>query len=365
MKLYKIVIVVSGLFLIPRFAFSQDLSRNTKPVNIILMIADGMGISQITGGLYQNDKQLAVEKMPFIGLQKTNSFNSLNTDPAAAATAIACGIKSFDGALGLSMDSVSIPSILEWGTKSKMKTGVITTASMTHATVAAFWAHLSNYQEDEKIASQLIKSPLNLVIGGGEKFFSTRKDNVNLLASLSANEYQVVSVSSDAQTFPTADILKNYFAFTAFDLPSTILDGRKYLPSATSFAIDFLNAKDKENHGFFLLVNSAQTEWGAKLNNPEYMLTEYEDFNQTIEKVLSFAEKDRETLVIVTSGYELGGYAINPGSKPGKLQHEFTGKRVTGTLVPVFSYGPGAFNFTGFYENIDFLPKLKALFGWN
>lgn len=365
MKLNKTVIVILGLFLIPSFGSSQDLSRNAKPVNVILMIADGVGISQITGGLYQNGKDLAVEKMPFIGLQKTNSFNSLNTDPAASATAIACGVKSFDGALGLSMDSVSIPSVLEWGAKSKMKTGVITTASMTHATVAAFWAHTPNYKEDELIASQLDNSSLNLVIGGGEKFFKARRDNINLLESLSAKGYEVVSVSSDAQIFPKADISKNYIAFTAFDLPSTNAEGRNYLPSATLFAIDFLNTKDKENHGFFLVVNSAQTAWGARLNNPEYMLSEYEDFNQTIHSVLSFAEKDKETLVIVTSGYELGGYAINPGSKLGKLQHEFTGKGVTGTLVPVFSYGPGALNFTGFYENIDFLPKLKALFGWN
>ena len=87
MKLNKTVIVILGLFLIPSFGSSQDLSRNAKPVNVILMIADGVGISQITGGLYQNGKDLAVEKMPFIGLQKTNSFNSLNTDPAASATA--------------------------------------------------------------------------------------------------------------------------------------------------------------------------------------------------------------------------------------------------------------------------------------
>jgi len=130
-------------------------------------------------------------------------------------------------------------------------------------------------------------------------------------------------------------------------------------------SMDFLNKKDKKNDGFFLLVNSAQIALGAKLNNPDYMLSEYNDFDETLAKVLDFAERDKETLVIVTSGYETGGYSVNPGSKREKLQHEFTGNTTTGTLVPVFSQGPGAIKFTGFFENTDFLPRLKALFGWN
>jgi len=365
MILNRTVVVVIGLFLIPRFCFLQNLSKSIKPVNVILMIADGVGISQISGGLYQNEKELFIEKMPYVGLQKTNSLNSLNTDPAAAATAMACGVKSFDGGLGISMDSVSVPSMLELGAKKKMKTGIITTASMTHETVAAFWAHTAHSREEESIALQMLQAPLDLIIGGGEKFYRERKDNYNLISTLINKGFMVVSVPSDTQTFPKADLSKNYVAFTAFDFPSTVLEGRNYLPTAATFALDFLKKKDQEKHGFFLIINSAQTAWGAKKNNPAYMLSEYEDFNQTLGKVLSFAEKDKETLVIVTSGYELGGYAINPGSKPGNLQHEFTGKSVTGTLVPVFSYGPGAANFTGFYENTDFLPKLKALFGWD
>ena len=88
-------------------------------------------------------------------------------------------------------------------------------------------------------------------------------------------------------------------------------------------------------------------------------------FEEEINNRLALAERDKETLVIVTSAYETGGYSVNPGSKREKLQHEFTGKATTGTLVPVFSQGPGAIKFTGFFENVDFLPRLKALFGWN
>lgn len=329
------------------------------------MLADGIGISQISGGLYQNGLELYVGKMPFIGLQKTNSLNSLNTDPAAAATAIACGVKSFDGALGLSRDSASVRSILEWGAKNKMKTGVITTGRVTHTSVAAFWSHAPDYRDEEFIAAQLPEAALNLVVGGGEKFFKERSDRRNLLASLSAKGYQVVSLPSDTQIFPEADISKNYAAFMAADLPSPVFEGRNYLPPATDFALDFLDAKDREQQGFFLVINSVQTAMAARQQNPEYMLREYEDFNRAIGRALAFAGKDKETLVIVTSGYEVGGYAINPGSKPGNVQHAFTGDTPTGTLVPVFSYGPGADTLTGFYENTEFLPKLKTLFGWH
>lgn len=364
-KFLNIGFVCSGLLLSPFIGSTQDLVKQSKPVNIILMIADGVGINQMSGSLYQYNHKLLVEKMPFIGLQKTNSFNSLNTDPAAAVTAIACGVKSFDGAIGVNMDSISIPSMIKTGADNKMKTGVVTTASMTHLSSAAFWAHSFGYNNEEHIASQLPGSPLDLIIGGGEKFFTDREDKKNMLKELQAQGYQTLSILPGEKTFPMADISKKYAAFTALNLPLTVTEGRKYLSSAVSFAMDFLNTKDKKNEGFFLLVNSAQIALGAKLNNPEYMLSEYNDFDETLAKVLEFAEKDKETLVIVTSAYEIGGYAVNPGSKPEKLQHEFTGKTTTGTLVPVFSQGPGAIKFTGFFENIDFLPRLKALLGWN
>ena len=365
MKFLNIGFVCLGLFLIPFIGSTQDLIKQSKPVNIILMIADGVGINQMSGSLYQYNHTLLVEKMPFIGLQKTNSFNSLNSDPAAAATAIACGVKSFDGALGVNMDSMSIPSMVKIGADNNMKTGVVTTASMTHLSSAAFWAHSPAYNNEEYIASQLPGSPLDLIIGGGKKFFTDRQDKKNLLEDLQRQGYQTLSILPEAKSFPTADFSKKYAAFTALDWPLTVMEGRKYLSSAVSFAMDFLNTKDKKNDGFFLLVNSAQIALGAKLNNPDYMLSEYNDFDEALAKVLDFAERDKETLVIVTSAYETGGYSVNPGSKREKLQHEFTGKTTTGTLVPVFSQGPGAIKFTGFFENIDFLPRLKALFGWN
>lgn len=176
MKFFYICLVCSGLFLPPVIGSCQDLVKQSKPLNVILMIADGVGINQITGSLYQYNHSLLVEKMPFIGLQKTNSFNSLNTNPAAAATAIACGVKSFDGAIAVNMDSTSVPSVIKIGADNNMKTGVITTASMTHVSSAAFWAHSSGYLNEEYIASQLPGSPLDLIIGGGEKFFTDRED---------------------------------------------------------------------------------------------------------------------------------------------------------------------------------------------
>jgi alkaline phosphatase len=329
------------------------------------MLGDGVGISQISGGHYHFNKSMAVEKMPFVGLQKTNTKYSINADPAAASTAIACGVKSFDGAIGLSSDSLPIASILAMCADKKMKTGVITTAALTHSTVAAFWAHTADSQDDEMIAAQLSKSSLDLAIGGGEKYFNQRKDGINLLEPLVSKGFQIRRISGNEGIFDAADPTKKYLAFTASDDPSSSLEGRTYLPFATTFSLDFLNTRDKENQGFFLVVNGAQIAWGAARNNPDEMLSEYDDFNRAIEKALSFAEKDKETIVIVTSGYEMGGYAVNPGSKPEKLQHEFTGKTVTGTLVPVFSYGPGASIFTGFFENIDFFQKFKNLFNWH
>ena len=83
------------------------------PVNIILMIGDGMGLSQITAGMYSNGNKTALEEFEYIGLSKTHSSKNLVTDSAAAGTAIACGKKTLNGVLGMDLNNNKLSSILE------------------------------------------------------------------------------------------------------------------------------------------------------------------------------------------------------------------------------------------------------------
>ena len=98
------------------------------------------------------------------------------------------------------------------------------------------------------------------------------------------------------------------------------------------------------------MIEGSQIDWGGHDNDPEYIITEMIEFDKVIGKVLEYAKKDGNTLVVVTADHETGGLAINPGSKMGDLITDFTTDHHTGTLIPVFAYGPGSELFQGVYE---------------
>jgi alkaline phosphatase len=90
---------------------------------------------------------------------------------------------------------------------------------------------------------------------------------------------------------------------------------------------------------------------------------ETQDFDKAIGAALKFAANDKQTLVIVTADHETGGMTLTNGDyKTGKVNAKFTSGSHTGVVVPVYAFGPGADQFTGFMENTDIQKKMcKAL----
>ena len=328
-----------------------------KPRNIILMIGDGMGVSQVTAGLYSNNNKLHLEKCKVVGLSKTHSASDLKTDSAAGATAIATGKKTYNGAISVDTDTIPIPTILEIAEGKGYATGLIATSEITHATPACFIAHQANRNWYEEIAFDFLKTDIDLFIGGGQRYFDQRRDGTDLLFSLVDNGYKLFNFKT-----PISDLRippqKKLAYFTAIDKPDTKALGRDYLPEAASFATDFLDKRSDK--GFFLMIEGSQIDWGGHANNLDYVVEEMLDFDETVGKVLEFAEKDRHTLVIITADHETGGLAINPGSEMGKgnLKGAFTSGGHTSTMVPVFAYGPGAEAFGGIYDNTAIFDKM-------
>ena len=99
--------VLLSLFLYNRIVWTQE------PPNIILLIGDGMGLTQISAGMYANDNSTVLEEFEYIGLSKTSSSNKLVTDSAASGTAMATGVKTLNGVIGIDPKNVSHKSILE------------------------------------------------------------------------------------------------------------------------------------------------------------------------------------------------------------------------------------------------------------
>ncbi len=332
--------------------------------NVVLMIGDGMGLTQITAAMYNNGNYLNLEKFPVVGFHKSYSANDLITDSAAGATAFACGVKTYNNAIGLTADTLPCKTILEEAEERGLATGLVATATIVHATPAAFIAHQKLRVFYEGIATDMLDSGVDLLIGGGKRYFDRREnDDRNLYKELEDKDYRV----SDYSKRPLAEILpdkrRNLVYFTADNLPLPVTAGRDYLPKASEIAVNFL--KRRSEKGFFLMVEGSQIDWNGHANEGNLLVKEVLDFDKAIREVLDFARRDGNTLVIVTADHETGGMSINQGSEMGELNYQFTTNAHTGTLIPVFAYGPGASLFSGIYENTAIHDKMRQALGFD
>lgn len=346
---------------------SQENSNST-PKNIILLIGDGMGISQITAGMYRNGNRLELERCNTIGLIKTNSKKELITDSSAGATAFATGKKTRNGMISQAMeDSANYKTFVEYAEENKKATGIVVTSTVTHATPACFYAHYSRrYDANEAISEQFVNSGVDVLIGGGKKYFETRKDGRNLLQELTEKGYTIPDTLTS--NFDTKEIFELAYLYSptqpgkrVFSEGDEAPSRGPILPLATQKAIDILK---KDTNGFFLLVEGSQIDWGGHNNDSEYIINEMLDFNETIKIALDYADQNGETLVIITADHETGGYAIIEGELDGSsLTGGFSTKHHSASMIPVFAYGKGAKNFSGIYDNTQIFYKMMEAFG--
>jgi alkaline phosphatase len=337
-------------FLLLSFAgFAQK-----SPKNIILLIGDGMGVSQIYAGLTANKGQLELERCTFIGFHKNQASDNYITDSAAGATAFATGKQTYNGAIGL--DSLQMPSVslLELAELKGLATGLVTTCDITDATPSSFIAHQKNRSMHEEIAKDFLQTDVDVVIGGGSKYFSKRSDQINLFDSFQKKGYQVLSTIDQLEKIKGGKVIDLY----ADENPIKMSEGRgDALLKSTKKAIEIVNQNPK---GFFLMIEGSQIDWGGHANDTEYVVNEMLDFNKTIGYALDFAEKNKETLVIITADHETGGMALLGGNmKTGEVKASFITKGHSGQMIPVFAFGQGAENFKGIYHNYDIFTKMK------
>ena len=335
---------------------SNSKSNNTtnKPQNIILLIGDGMSIPQICASMLTQESPTSFEQFPVTGLVKTHSKSHRITDSAAGGTAIATGHKTNNGMIGMNADSIAVPSMLEIFSDRGMKTGVIATSYITHATPASFVAKNINRNNYEEIAADFANSDkVDLLIGGGRNHFNKRKDNVNLIEKMQSDGWNYYD------TLINVDTSANKIIILADNdhLPPYSIRGN-FLPEATSLALRNL----KNENGFFLMVEGSQIDFACHDKDSTYLINEMNDFNNTINVVLEFAEENPNTLVIVTADHETGGLTIiDPDENYTKTNLHFSNGSHTPLLVPIFAFGPEANRFTGIMDNSDIFKKIIDL----
>ncbi|MEN7546951.1 alkaline phosphatase [Rapidithrix thailandica] len=350
---------------------AEEKQTPKRPKNVIFLIGDGMGLSQVSSSFFYNDNKPNFERFNNIGFVKTSSSSHKITDSAAGATAYSAGVKSYNGAMGVGADTAAVTTILEIASEQGLSSGLVATSSITHATPGSFFSHVKSRQLHEEIAAYLPTSAVDFFAAGGLEFFSKRKDGLNYYDSLIENGFIMDSTKLERPAELLLD--KKYGYLLADDGMPKMQEGRgDFLPNATQMALDYLSQDEK---GFFLMVEGSQIDWGGHANDAEYIIHEVIDFDKTIGKVLDFAEKDGNTLVVVTADHETGGFTLagKKKVKPFGLKYDdyddidpsFSTGGHSATLIPVFAFGPGSDDFRGIYENTEVFHKALKAAQWS
>ena len=332
-------------------AYNHEFKKK-KPRNVILMIGDGMSIPQIYAGLTANKGNLYLGNFRHAGFSKTFSANKYITDSGAGGTAIATGHKTNNSSIGVDSENRPVPSVIEIARANGMATGIVVTTSILDATPAAFIAHVPDRDMSDDIAVSFTENGPDVFIGGGIEHFKNRGDGRNLLAELSAKQYQVCDTITE--------VVKVKSGKLAGFLTENRVDKRgDQLPVTTGIALDLL---DDHKKGFFLVVEGSEIDGGGHENDMKYTIEEMLDFDRAVGKALDFASRDGHTLVVVTADHETGGLTLVDGDiLTGKVTGRFSTSGHTALMVPVFAYGPGAENFGGIDDNTAFFNKFIKL----
>ena len=300
------------------------------PKNVILLIGDGMGINDIAlsaqYGQNNYDFGLVLDRIPHRGLATTKSASHKVTDSAAAGTALATGVKTSNGVLGMDRTYKELKNISEIAREQGMKVGIITDDSITGATPSAFLVHNENRKSYDEIFTSALEFGPEVYIGKVEfdRYTEAEKKGFNAASRFQQIDY-TFSISKDL-TKPFVGFNSGY---------STNVSNE--LSQCTQLAFQLL---DNEN-GFFLMVESCGTDKYGHSPNITGKMNSVATLDRTLAAILLFMEKNPDTLLIVTSDHETGGVQL---PKEGALVSDdlITTDTHTDTPVGVFALGQGS-----------------------
>ena len=313
------------------YAEFKDYKLDTGvPVkNIILMIGDGMGLNAIKCAEIQKGGKFATAAMPYTAQVTTDSLTG-TTDSAAAATALACGVKTYNKYIGVDKDGDPVTSITEVAKSYGMKVGFAVTEHVAHATPAGFTAHVGNRDAFMQILGQQLKADIDVMLGGGQQFY--RKGVKKLVEE---RGYTYVSTPAELDALKPGNKVLGLFRY------ENILAGYKpSLETETKKALELL----ENDNGFFLMVEGSDIDTRESLLDMDATLNEMKVFDHAIDTVLDYASTHPGTLVIVTADHETGGIKIPEGATAEDLTSDLftSGGEHTSTPVGIFAAGAQA-----------------------
>ncbi len=322
--------------------------------NVIVLIGDGTGLTQLYSAYEANNRFLNIYTMPHTALSVTNCSDRRVTDSGAGGTAIACGEKTYYRAIGVDKDTMPIPSMLEICKDMGKKTGIIVSCDLNHATPGSYIAHVKDREMYEEIAEFYLNGKCDIFLGGGRKHFDKRKDQRDLISEIRKMGYEVVFNEKDLLNTRT-DKVAGFFAEK--HLPLYKERGR-IMQTALKTTID----RFKNNpEGFFIMLEGSQIDMQAHDNHFTEMIDEALDFDACVGIALDFARKEKNTLVIVTADHETGGLTLPVAGKDMDTC-KWTTTGHTAAPIIIYAEGPGSESFHGVIQNNEqFHLMMKAI----
>lgn len=318
-------------------------AQPAKPKSVILVVGDGMGIAHFTAARHLYGAAFAPESMPVTALIDTRSASAHTTDSAAAATALATGIRTTNRYVGVDPQGRPARSALDAAEQSGMATGLVTTANFFDATPAAFAAHETDRYNVRSIVPQMLAKNIEVIAGGGRAKFGA--DGVPALTEYAAlHDYSLIR-SREELSSVSGDRLLAVFETEGdeSDFPTVPL------PVLARWALEKVSPS---RDGFFLLLEHEGTDGTSHQNLTDRFLANLRSFNETIAVALEYASTRPDVLVLVTGDHETGGLQLLP-EKAGPLELKWTTTGHTGEAVPLFATGRGAERFAGFMDNSE------------
>jgi alkaline phosphatase len=348
---YKFAIILAASLI-----FVSAGSDRQKPLNLILFIGDGMGVSHVYAAMTVSGNSMTFPSFPVTGFSRTHSANNYSTDSAAGGTALATGEKTNNRMISMRPDSTVLVTLLEHARASGKSTGIVCTSSLTDATPASFAAHVPLRYNYRDIAKWYAAGAAEVFIGGGRKYFEPEADSSgsydraeDVVSMLRSAGYDV---TYDIESFLSSDAGRIAGLMSPEDMPR-MFEGRdpRYLAQATAKALEVLS---RNRRGFVLMVEGSEIDDAGHSNSTSMVIEEVLDLDRAVSVACDFALKHGNTLIVVTADHETGGMSITAGDIEKKeVTGSFSFKGHSGVMVPVFAYGPGAMEFTGIHENTD------------
>jgi alkaline phosphatase len=299
-------------------ALSNQPGILTRARNLIFFAYDGMGWEDYAIAQFYSrrvlGKPLALERFlatGVSGLQNTNSLTSFVTESSAAGNAWSTGVKTVNGGLAIHADGRKLTPIFALEKQQGKAVGLVSTATITHATPASFVVSNPDRNAEEQIAEQYLDFGAEVYLGGGTRFFdpAVRRDKKDMYAAFAAKGYGVVKNPRELEASNASKLLGVFSSshvpyeadrrFQGVDVPS--------LAQMTRAALPRLAAHSK---GFVLQVEAARIDHANHLNDPAGSMWDILAADEALEVVMNFVDQNPDTLLIIGSDHVCGAPAL-------------------------------------------------------